>query len=94
MAEAELRGSHADDEAKKVCKQCLKVGLGNWDAMVKKLAQAEKEAKSKQPSAGGWFSWGSGEQKDHIGRWESEEQVVKDRIRRARELLTSDTAKA
>lgn len=94
VAEAELRGSHADDEAKKVCKQCLKVGLGNWDAMVKKLAQAEKEAKSKQPSAGGWFSWGSGEQKDHIGRWESEEQVVKDRIRRARELLTSDTAKA
>ncbi|RFU33749.1 hypothetical protein B7463_g2622, partial [Scytalidium lignicola] len=87
IAEEEIRGNNVTDEAKKVCRQCLEVGLGNWNTMVKRLAQAEKEAKAKQSTAGSWFSFGGADQKQHIGRWESEEQVVQERIRRAKELL-------
>ncbi|KAH8803077.1 hypothetical protein F5884DRAFT_804355 [Xylogone sp. PMI_703] len=87
VAEEELRSKSIDEDAKKVCRQCLEVGLSNWNTMVKKLADSEKVGKAKQAAAGSWFSFGSTDQKDHIGRWESEELVVQERIRRARGLL-------
>lgn len=86
LAEEELRRKGLDKEAKNTCKQCLEVGLGNWMTMVNKMAKAERETKAS--NAGSWLGFGA-DQKDTIGRWESEEQVIKDRMRRAGELLAS-----
>jgi hypothetical protein len=55
-------------------------------AMVGKMAKEEKEAKTGQTS--GWLGFG-GEKKDTVGRWESEEQVIIERMRRARDILDS-----
>jgi hypothetical protein len=87
IAEEELRAKAANKEAKKICKQCLEVGLGNWATMVTKLAREEKATKTKK--VGGWLGFGVGEQKDFVGRWESEQLVVKERMRRAKEVLSS-----
>ena len=89
IAEEELRGKRIDKEGKHVCGQCLKVGLGNWTKMVEKLAREEEEARSSK-GVGGWLGFG-GEQKEVIGRWESEKQVIKERSRRASELFSSTT---
>ncbi|CZR69867.1 uncharacterized protein PAC_19767 [Phialocephala subalpina] len=88
IAEEELRRKGVDKEAKNTCRQCLEVGLGNWMTMVNKMAKAERE--SKATNTGSWLGFGS-DQKDAIGRWESEEQVIKERMRRAGELLASST---
>jgi hypothetical protein len=85
IAEEELRGKAVENEAKETCKQCLKVGLGNWSLMVAKMAKAEKDAKASSGS-GSWLGFG-GEDKDVIGRWESEVQVVRERISRSKEIL-------
>lgn len=87
IAEEELRGKQVGKEAGKTCKQCLQVGLGNWSAMVARLAEEEKDAKAKTPKSGSWLGFGGETQKDIAGRWESEEQVVKERLRRASEVL-------
>lgn len=87
IAEEELRSKRIDTEGKKTCKQCLEVGLGNWAAMVARLAREEKEAKAQNAKGGSWLSFGGGTQKDLVGRWESEEQVVKERTRRASDVL-------
>ena len=87
IAEEELRAKVSDKEAKKTCKQCLEVGLGNWATMVAKLAKDEKITERKR--GGGWLGIGAKEQRDFAGRWESEEQVVKERIRRAQEVISS-----
>ncbi|KAE8443673.1 hypothetical protein EG329_001445 [Mollisiaceae sp. DMI_Dod_QoI] len=91
LAEEELRRKGIDNDAKKTCKQCLEVGLGNWMTMVTKMAKQEKEAKAGK--VGSWLGIGS-EQKDAIGRWESEEQVIKERMRRAEEILASPVRSA
>ncbi|TAQ89732.1 hypothetical protein B7494_g1920 [Chlorociboria aeruginascens] len=83
IAEEEFRGRKADKEAKKICKKCLEVGLGNWATMVEQLASAERENKGKK--LGGWLGFGGQESKDVVGRWESEEKVVKERMRRVNE---------
>ncbi|KAH7360076.1 hypothetical protein BKA65DRAFT_391539 [Rhexocercosporidium sp. MPI-PUGE-AT-0058] len=84
LAEEELRRKGVDKNGKKKCKQCLEVGLGNWMAMVGKMAKEEKEARAGQGS--GWLGFG-GEKKDTVGRWESEEQVIIERMRRASDIL-------
>lgn len=89
LAEEELRKKGVDREGKKVCKQCLEVGLSNWATMVQKLSEQEKAAKEKGGKVGSWLGFGGEEMKDVIGRWESEEQVVKERMRRARDVLGS-----
>ncbi|PVH74953.1 hypothetical protein DL98DRAFT_518899 [Cadophora sp. DSE1049] len=91
LAEEELRRKGVDNDAKKKCKQCLEVGLGNWMAMVGKMAREEKEAKDSQSS--GWLGFGS-EKKDTVGRWESEEQVIIERMRRARDILDAGKSRA
>ncbi|CZS92936.1 uncharacterized protein RCO7_01258 [Rhynchosporium graminicola] len=85
LAEEELHKKGIDKDGKKKCKQCLEVGLGNWMAMVGKMAKDEKDAKANVQS-GGWLGFG-GEKRETIGRWESEEQVVIERMRRAKDLL-------
>jgi hypothetical protein len=91
IAERELRGKRIDREGKKKCRQCLEVGLGNWTRMVEKLANEEQEAKAAKGSkVGGWLGFGDAE-KETIGRWESEKQVIQERSRRASELLSDST---
>jgi len=91
LAEEELRKKGVDKEGKKVCKQCLEVSLTNWATMVQKLSEQEKAAKSKAGKVGSWLGFGGEEMRDVAGRWESEEQVVKERMRRARDVLGGET---
>ena len=88
IAEEELRRKGINKEAKQTCKQCLQVGMRNWTQMVEKLARDEQEAQAaKGPKVGGWLGFGGEDQKEIVGRWESEKQVIKERSRRAGELL-------
>ncbi|RDL35901.1 uncharacterized protein BP5553_06513 [Venustampulla echinocandica] len=92
IAEEQLTSAPLDKEAKTACKQCLGAAIENWDKMVARLAKEEKEAKAQGGKVGGWLGFGGEEQKDVIGRWESEENVVRERIIRANELLVSLSA--
>ncbi|TGO48236.1 hypothetical protein BCON_0246g00040 [Botryotinia convoluta] len=87
ISEVELRKRRAlDKESKKVCKSCLEVGLGNWQKMVRNLAEDEKLKKGNGENAkGGWLGFGG--KLETTGRWEAEEGVVSDRIRRAKDVL-------
>ncbi|EPE31977.1 hypothetical protein GLAREA_12059 [Glarea lozoyensis ATCC 20868] len=88
IAEEQLTRSRLDGEGIKNCKQCLGVAIENWNAMVELLANEEREAKKggvKKKSTG-WF--GKEEVKeDGLGRWESEEIVVREKRRRAGDIL-------
>ncbi|KAI1361882.1 hypothetical protein F5Y08DRAFT_313477 [Xylaria arbuscula] len=90
-------------EAKKTCRECLSSGLKNWQKMAARLAREEREEAQgiTFSSSGTWFGlWGDGKQKqkqqqngkegeeeETIGRWAAEENVVKERMRRAQEVL-------
>jgi hypothetical protein len=88
VAEEELRGKRIDKEGKKTCKQCLEVGLGNWGTMVAHLArEEEKEAEGQKTKTRSWLGFGGENPKEFPGRWKSEEQVVRERTRRASEFL-------
>lgn len=83
-AEAELRQKGVCADAKKICGQCLEMGLQNWIAMVDSLAQEER---AKRPTLSpSWLNFGH--QESALGRWESEKEVIQDRIIRANSLLT------
>lgn len=93
LAEEELHKVLEKDSenrlAKKVCRECLASGLGNWQTMVTRMVKHEDEAKAvgKKPSAG-WFGlWSGGKVEEEGGRWAAEEKVVSDRTRRAQDLL-------
>ncbi|KAI2627223.1 hypothetical protein GGS21DRAFT_259208 [Xylaria nigripes] len=89
LAEEQLHKLETTDtEAKKTCKECLSSGLDNWAKMVSRLAREEKEKEEAAPaSKGAWFGlWGEGKQ-ETPGRWAAEENVVKERTRRAKEVL-------
>lgn len=79
-----------DTAAKTTCRECLNTGLDNWATMVARLVAEEERKKansSTAKSSSSWFGlWGDGKTEDH-GRWAAEEKVVKDRLRRAREML-------
>jgi len=87
IAEEKLRGRSLDEEAQMTCKQCLETGLGNWAKMVSRLAREEKENKSKASKVSSWLRLGGDSIYETVGRWESEEHVVSERMRRAREVL-------
>ncbi|OLN96562.1 hypothetical protein CCHL11_00735 [Colletotrichum chlorophyti] len=74
-----------DKEARATCRECLSTGLQNWSAMVAKLAK-EEDAKNKEAPKKSAFGFWS-ETKTEDSRWAAEEKVVKERIRRTRELL-------
>ncbi|KAK4041972.1 hypothetical protein C8A01DRAFT_33962 [Parachaetomium inaequale] len=85
---------YQDSPARAACRDCLATGLGNWAAMVAKLAKEEERAKAaageNKSSGGGWFGglWGEGAAKvEEVDRWAAEEKVIEERQRRVRELL-------
>ncbi|KAI1433283.1 hypothetical protein GGR50DRAFT_696285 [Xylaria sp. CBS 124048] len=90
LAEEQLHKlSKTEPEAKKTCKECLSTGLENWAKMVSRLAREEKEKEEANPagSRSAWFGlWGDSRQ-ETPGRWAAEENVVKERTRRAQEIL-------
>lgn len=79
-----------DTVAKTTCRECLGAGLENWATMVARLMDEEERKKAAglpAKSSSSWFGlWGDGKTEDN-GRWAAEEKVVKERIRRAREVL-------
>ncbi|KJZ75207.1 hypothetical protein HIM_05401 [Hirsutella minnesotensis 3608] len=88
LAEEQLRAlgsGSTETEAKKSCRECLGVGLSNWSTMVSRLAFAEEE-KKKYGSKSTMFSLWSGA-KEPESRWAAEEAVVKERLRRTKELM-------
>ncbi|KAI8963994.1 hypothetical protein F5Y11DRAFT_122276 [Daldinia sp. FL1419] len=91
----------AREDAKNTCKECLLAGLDNWQTMVARLAREEREkeaaSESAEPakSSGGWLAslWGDGKTGPEAGgRWTAEENVVKERTRRARDVLEESEA--
>ncbi|KAI8945360.1 hypothetical protein F4801DRAFT_135781 [Xylaria longipes] len=81
-----------DADAKKTCRECLASGLENWAKMAARLAREEREKEETGPgSSGSWFSlglWGDASKTEMTpGRWTAEENVVKERTRRAQEVL-------
>lgn len=80
-----------EEDAKKLCRQCLTSGLGNWATMVKQMARAEEAAKANGDTAestAGWFGlWSSGTAEENIGRWTAEEKLCEERTRRAQVIL-------
>ncbi|KAI1104531.1 hypothetical protein F4804DRAFT_184188 [Jackrogersella minutella] len=97
-----LNGVDGDDEkaaaAKKTCRECLRGGLDNWRLMVSRLARDEREreaADSATAASAGWLKglWGEGpEDAAARGRWAAEENVVKERTRRAMEVVEKSEA--
>ncbi|XXH05934.1 hypothetical protein Hte_012377 [Hypoxylon texense] len=98
----------AAEAAKRTCRECLASGLDNWRRMVARLAREEAErqkaaggsgssSSSSGSSSGSWLAslWGDGNPGETRGRWAAEENVVKERTRRAQEVLEeSETPKA
>ncbi|KAI0975582.1 hypothetical protein F4678DRAFT_469477 [Xylaria arbuscula] len=97
LAEEQLHtlGPSSDDgAAKQTCRECLSSGLENWAKMAARLAREEKEkgAAGTTATSSAWFGglWGDGKQQkqeETAGRWAAEENVVKERTRRAQEVL-------
>ncbi|KAF9879599.1 hypothetical protein CkaCkLH20_03142 [Colletotrichum karsti] len=88
LAEEQLRKlgtAGGDKEARQTCRECLGAGLDNWKAMVARLAKEEEEKKKAGPKKSAFGFWTETQTVD--GRWAAEEEVVKERIRRTRELL-------
>ncbi|KAL7962334.1 hypothetical protein V8C34DRAFT_269998 [Trichoderma compactum] len=89
LAEEQLRDSKLPQDAretKSTCRNCLSTGLGNWSIMVSRLAKEEKEKKATGPQTS-MFSFWSGSSQVTEGRWEAEEVVIQDRVKRTRGLL-------
>jgi hypothetical protein len=90
----ELTGPE-DKPARTRCAQCLKVGLENWKTMVStRVAQAHKE-QAEGKSSGQSKSWfggrGSQVKDEEVKRWEAEEALLEDRIRRIFPVLVGES---
>ncbi|KAJ5864400.1 uncharacterized protein N7529_006316 [Penicillium soppii] len=97
MAESTVHDlSNSNDRvARTRCAQCLKVGLENWKTMVSSLVararQEETESKDQAPNA--WFGGERRAQAKSLERrrWEAEETILEDRIRRLFPLLEGES---
>ncbi|KAK2059394.1 hypothetical protein LY76DRAFT_512274 [Colletotrichum caudatum] len=103
LAEEQLRavgpsgGGGDASRARHTCRECLGTGLQNWSTMVAGLAREEEEAKKAKkakadaatPARSVFGFWSDAETTTAAdeGRWAAEEKVVKERVRRTRELL-------
>ncbi|KAI2617135.1 hypothetical protein GGR54DRAFT_641238 [Hypoxylon sp. NC1633] len=80
------------DAAKKTCRECLVAGLENWRVMVAQLAREEREREERELSGSGsssWLAglWGEVKTEGTGARWAAEENVVRDRTKRAEEMI-------
>ncbi|KAF5003502.1 hypothetical protein FDECE_9955 [Fusarium decemcellulare] len=94
VAEEQLRNMNplnADKVAKKTCRECLSAGLDNWGRMVVKLAKEEDERREKAANQTSVFSFWTGAPPTAGDRWTAEDVVVKERVRRTRELIEEIT---
>jgi hypothetical protein len=83
-----------DKPARTRCAECLKVGLENWKTMVStRVAQAHKEqAEGKAQTSRSWFGGRSAQsQAEEVKRWEAEEALLEDRIRRIFPVLVGES---
>ncbi|KAM5518167.1 hypothetical protein FOXYSP1_08952 [Fusarium oxysporum f. sp. phaseoli] len=90
VAEEQLRNMDlltADNAAKATCRECLSAGLTNWGKMVNKLAKEEELQQAKASTQSGVFSFWSATPPSAEDRWTAEEAVVRERVRRTRELI-------
>ncbi|KLP02703.1 uncharacterized protein FFB20_00435 [Fusarium fujikuroi] len=90
VSEEQLRNMDlltADKAAKTTCRECLSAGLANWGKMVNKLAKEEELQQAKASTQSGVFSFWSANPPSARDRWNAEEAVVKERVRRTRELI-------
>ncbi|ORY67433.1 uncharacterized protein BCR38DRAFT_427044 [Pseudomassariella vexata] len=91
IAEEQLHKLGAESkhkQAKKTCRDCLATGLENWSKMAARLAREEKEKQATTVPKSSWLGlWGDATRPEETGRWAAEENVVKERTRRAQEIL-------
>lgn len=91
IAEEELHKlgqNSTDTAAQKTCRECLAAGLDNWANMVAMLAKEEAVKREIPAPKPGWFDlWGGDGKVEDTSRWAAEEKVVKERTRRAQEVL-------
>jgi hypothetical protein len=90
-AQHEVKEEEEEEQEKRKmqrCRQCLETGLENWGRMVAKLVEEEKA--NPKPVQLEWknsFRKPQDSAPVQQGRWETEEKVVRDRIRRAQKVL-------
>lgn len=91
MAEEQLRnmGPTVAKASKQTCRECLTAGLDNWGRMVIKLAKEEQERQEKGSKSNVFSFWSGSQRPDD--RWTAEDAVVKERVRRTKELLEDVT---
>lgn len=88
-------GNSTDQTARTRCAQCLKVGLENWKTMVSSLVtRAQQEARESRDQAKS--AWYGGERRAEAKalecrRWEAENSILEDRIRRLFPLLEGES---
>ncbi|KAL8862286.1 MAG: hypothetical protein Q9178_001295 [Gyalolechia marmorata] len=88
----------ADLDGRQTCAECLKTGIDNWSAMVRKmLKEQQRVVSTKEEKVGGgrgWF-WGgqsTEEAEEDEGRWERELQLVDERMGSVQRLLEHEEA--
>ncbi|KAJ5152990.1 uncharacterized protein N7482_009468 [Penicillium canariense] len=87
----DLRGAE-NKPARTRCAECLKVGLENWKTMVSALvAQAHQEQVESAGKSRSWFGGRKQSKAEELKRWEAEEAVLEDRIRRLFPVLVGES---
>jgi hypothetical protein len=97
MAETTMldRSNAEDQDTRTRCAQCLKVSLENWKVMVSTLVkQAKKEEQeSLEKAKKAWYGGESAAKAKtaELRRWQAEETILEDRIRRLFPLLEGES---
>jgi hypothetical protein len=97
MAESTMvdLGNTDNRDARTRCAQCAKVGLENWKTMVSSLvAHSQKEEQeSREKAKSAWFGGERHAQAKTLERrrWEAEDAILEDRIRRLFPLLEGES---
>ncbi|KAE8378559.1 hypothetical protein BDV26DRAFT_187624 [Aspergillus bertholletiae] len=89
-------GESEDHIPRHRCAECLRVGLENWKTMVSRLVTKAKkeEQESIQKSGGSWFGGGQKQieaKSVERKRWEAENLILDDRIRRLWPKIDGET---
>ncbi|KAJ5119687.1 hypothetical protein N7448_010356 [Penicillium atrosanguineum] len=97
MAETTMldRSNSEDQEIRTRCAQCLKVSLENWKVMIATLVKRAKkeEQESLEKAKKAWYGGESAAKAKtaELRRWQAEEAILEDRIRRLFPLLEGES---